>query len=280
MIRKILILLSFSVPLVGCQHEPDHPLVESGDVVLVEVEGEPVTLDMLEYLMEARGVAEDDTEGMRELLDELIKLRAVANRARREGISDRPEVRAQRMIEDIQIQYVRFLEFFQAQNPVTDAEIEAVYAEQTERAGDRRYRLETIEFDDQARALEQLDDLLAGELAFERAIELASADDRVVRRTDWVDGSQVPPDFRALLQDAEADDIVESLLPYQGQWMIVRVIDTDSFAPPALDEVREGIRRTLLRERTQAMIERAAEAAEVTPMLPLEDASDDGGSEG
>ncbi|MGK7297469.1 MAG: peptidyl-prolyl cis-trans isomerase [Candidatus Wenzhouxiangella sp. M2_3B_020] len=277
MIHKILFSLLVCISIVGCQQEPDHPLVESDDVVLVEVEGEPITLDMLEYLMEARGVAEDDTEGMRELLDELIKLRAVANRAGREGISDRPEVRAQRMIDDIQIQYVRFLEFFQAQNPVTDAEIAAVYAEQSERAGDRRYRLETIEFEDQARALKELGELLTGELTFERAIELATADDRVVRRTDWVDGSQVPPDFRGVLQDAEADDIVESLLPYQGRWMIVRVIDTDSFAPPALDEVREGIRRTLLRERTQAMIERTAESADVTPMLPLEDASDDGG---
>lgn len=280
MTYRILISIIFCVTLFGCQQESGHPLVEPDDVVLVEVEGEPVTLDMLEYLMEARGVTEDDTEGMRELLDELIKLRAIANRARREGISDRPEVRAQRMIDDIQVQYVRFLEFFQAQNPVTDAEIEAVYAEQTERAGDRRYRLETIEFDDQAQALEQLDELLAGDLAFERAIELATADERIVRRTDWVDGSQVPPDFRAVLQETEAGDVVETLLPYQGRWMIVRVIDTDSFAPPALDEVREGIRRTLLRERTEAMIERTAEAAEVTPMLPLEDAAGNGSGDG
>ena len=59
-------------------------LVADDDVVLVEVDGAPVTLPMLEFLMEIRDVDEEDTEGMRELLDELIRLRAVANRAAEE----------------------------------------------------------------------------------------------------------------------------------------------------------------------------------------------------
>jgi peptidyl-prolyl cis-trans isomerase C len=271
--RLVVFLLAAAVA--GCGGDDTaHPLVESDDVVLVEVGGEPITLDMLEHLMTLRDVGEDDVEQMRELLDELIKLQAVANRAAEEGVSERPEVRAERMIKDIETQYVRYLEVFQRANPVTEAEIEAAYREQAERAGGRRYRLETIEFERQEAALAELEALRSGESGFEAAIQRAGEAGRTVRRTDWIDGSQVPPDFRTELARAEAGAVMQTLLPFQGNWMVVRLADVEPFEPPPLAELRDGIRRTLLRERTEAMIERTFEAAEITPMLPLEDAGD------
>jgi peptidyl-prolyl cis-trans isomerase C len=184
------------------------------------------------------------------------------------------------MIKDIETQYVRYLEVFQRSNPVTDAEIEAAYRQQAERAGERRYRLETIEFDDQAAALAALETLTSGDIEFGEAMQRADEAGRVVRRTDWIDGSQVPPDFRAELADADAGTVMDTLLPFQGNWMVARIADVQPFRPPPLAELREGIRRALLRERTEAMIERTAESAEVTPMLPLEDAPAGGSDNG
>jgi len=248
-------------------------LVADDDVVLVEVDGVPVTLPMLEFMMEVRGIDEEDTEGMRELLDELIRRRAVANRAAEEQISTRPRVRAERMVKDTEIQYLRYLEHFQEGNPISDDEIRAVYQAQLNRAGERRYQLETIEFTDQAPALAQLDALQTGELSFEQAIERASDEGRIARRTEWIDASQVPADFAAVLAGTSPGDVVESLLPYQDKWLIVNVADVDTLAPPSFDEVREGIRRMLFRDQSQSMIEQTFERAEITPMLPLEDAS-------
>lgn len=247
-------------------------LVTDDDVVLVEVDGVPVTLPMLEFLMEVRGIDETDTEGMRELLDELIKLRAVANRADEERVSSQPRVRAERMVKDTEVQYVRYLEQFQRDNPISEEQIRSVYEAQIERAGGQRFRLETIEFPEQSYALAQLDALQAGETAFDQALELASAEGRVVRRTDWIDASQVPVDFAAVLAATRAGDIVESLLPYQSNWLIVRIAEVDALAPPSLDEVREGIRRTLVREQSQSLIEQTFERANIKPMLPLGDA--------
>jgi len=277
---KNLILVGFMFSLLavlgGCGNERGdsaRSLVAEDDVLLVEVDGAPVTLPMLEFLMEVRGVDEEDTEGMRELLDELIRLRAVANRAAEEQVSTKPRVRAERMVKDIEVQYVRYLEHFQAGNPISDDEIEAVYQAQLERAGERRYQIETIEFPEQAPALEQLDALQAGDMTFDQAIEQSSSEGRIARRTDWIDASQVPADFAAVLAGTDAGDVVESLLPYQDKWLIVRVAEVDALAPPSLEEVREGIRRTLVRQQTQSMIEQTFERAEITPMLPLEDAS-------
>ncbi|MEX0915357.1 MAG: peptidylprolyl isomerase [Wenzhouxiangellaceae bacterium] len=273
---KLLISIFFIVLISGCSDSgPGEMLVSDDDVVLVEVDGQPVTLPMLEFLMEVRGVDEDDTEGMRELLDELIRLRAVANRAAEEQVSTEPRVRAERMVKDIEVQYVRYLERFQRDNPVSDDEIRSVYQAQVERAGDRRYKIETIEFPGQAAALEQLDALQDGSLEFEQAVEQAGAEDRIARRTDWIDASQVPGDFAAVLRETGAGSVVETLLPYQDQWLIVRVAEVDALEPPSLEEVREGIRRTLVREQSQAMIDQTFERAEITPMLPLDEASAD-----
>jgi peptidyl-prolyl cis-trans isomerase C len=268
--RSVFILTAV-IALAGCgEREPAHPLVSPDDTVLVEVGGEPVTLEMLEFLMEVRGVGEDDTEQMRQLMDELVRLQAVANRAQREGVSDRPKVRAARMLKDVETQYVQYLQEFQRENPVTDAEIRAAYESQADRAGGREYRLETIEFADQAAALALLDELSAGEVTFDAAMQRADAAGRTIRRTEWADGSQVPPDFRAVLAETGVGQVAPALLPFEQNWMVVRVADARAFEPPPLEELREGIRRTLMRERTEAMIQRTFEAADVVPMLPLE----------
>ena len=54
---KFLIACFIFVLLAGCKSE-DPGLIREGDVVLVEVDGEPITKAMLEYLMTVRGVAD------------------------------------------------------------------------------------------------------------------------------------------------------------------------------------------------------------------------------
>lgn len=269
--KKLLILLVISIVLSGCESD-DPGLLREHDVVLVEVDGEPITKAMLEYLMTVRGVAEDDADGMRALFEELIRLQAVANAARREQIADRQEVRAERMLKDIEVLYLRYLEQFQKDNPVTDQDIARVYHEQRQRAGDTRYRLETIEFPDQVAAIAAIEALRSGELDFADAVEQASAEQRLARRTDWVDASQVPPAFLPVLKATAAGQVAPEPMPFESTWLVVRVAEREALTMPPLKEVREGIRRSLIRERSKAMIELLYEQAEITPMLPLESA--------
>ncbi|MFU8876617.1 MAG: peptidyl-prolyl cis-trans isomerase [Wenzhouxiangellaceae bacterium] len=257
----------------GCDRSDDrYALVSGEDVVLVEVDGHPVTLPMLEFMMSTRAADPEDTEAMRRQFDELLRLRAIANRAEREGIADQVEVRAQRAVRDMEIKYMSFIEDWQRRNPVTDEQIEAAYQAQLERSGDHRFIIETIEFDDQPAALEQLDLLASGQEDFSAAIDRATEQGRIARRTDWVDLSQVPPDFGEILKETAVGEIVDSILPYQGKWIVVQVSDRDELVPPSLGDVREGIRRTLARERVRAMIEETFGQAQVTPILPLEQA--------
>lgn len=278
----ISILPAFLLALGGCSQETEFA-VDDEDVVLVEVDGTPVTLPMLEFLMEARGVSEDQPEQMRELLDELIRLQAMANAADQEGISERAPVRAERRIKDIEVRYVRYLEDFQREHPVSDSDIRSAYQEQVERAGDQRYRIEAVGFEAQGEAQQALKRLAEGTATFEVLAEQAESDGRSVLRPDWIDASQLPPDFAAALDATEVDAVVDAPLVMDRRWLVARVLETESLEPPPLDEVREGIRRTLVRQRNQALIEEMFEAAQITPMLPLDEADevnpDDGASD-
>lgn len=275
----ILSIPLFLLGLSGCSQESEFA-VDEQDVVLVEVDGTPVTLPMLEFLMEARGVNEDQPEQMRELLDELIRLQAMASAADREGISDRAKVRAERRIKDIEVRYVRYLEDFQLENPISDSEIRAAYREQVRRAGDQRYRIEAVGYESQGEALQALMDIAEDEITFETLAERAESGGRPVIRPDWVDASQLPPEFAAALNSTEVDSVVDSPLAMDRRWLVARVLETESLDAPPLEEVREGIRRTLVRQRNQGLIDEMFEAARITPMLPLDDADEVGEDNG
>lgn len=268
--NNLLILLILPLAIIGCQSE-DPAMDHDDEVVLVLVDGEPVTLPMLELMMRSRGVDEQDHETMRELLDELIRMQAAANAAAAEGIADEPEVRAERRLRDLQTLTRHYINHYQREHPVTDDEVETVYREQIERAGDTRYRIETITYLDQAEALRALAEIDAGRTDFDALRAQAEAAGRAVEQPGWVDRSQVPPDFAEAMVRSGPDEVVGVPLETSRDWRIVQVIETQTLTPPSLEEVREGIARTLLRQRRQALMETLQEQAEIEPMLPLEE---------
>lgn len=268
-----LLIIAF---LVGCQSEPgtDHPLVHEDDVLLVLVDGEPITLPMLELTMEARGISEDDHDGMRQTLDELIRLQAVANAAREEGMHREPAVRAGLMIRELETLQVRYFEQVGRDHPVTDEQIASVYQAQVELAGDSQYQLDTILFPSQSAVLDALADIESGQSSFEELINSAETANLAVDRPVWVDLSQLPPDIRSLMNDVVIGDVLSLPLQTPQGWRIVRVSDQRTIDIPPLEQVREGIVRSLARERREIVADELFQAAEITPMLPLEDAAD------
>jgi peptidyl-prolyl cis-trans isomerase C len=272
---KVLILV-ISATLVGCHSAPpEEPgLIEPDDVVLVLVDGEPITLPMLEFMMSARGVDEEDHEGMREILEELIRLRAVANAARSEGLDREPQVRANRMLRDLEALQLRYFDQIYRDHPVTDEDIEVVYQAQLERTGNLQYRIETILYPTQAEALERLVRIEDGVTTFDELKATAAATGLSVDSPIWVDRGQVPDEVAALMADVEAGEVLGLPLETPQGWRVVRVNDTREVEVPDIEEVREGIARHLVRQRLEALVEDLYDAAEIEPMLPLEEVTD------
>lgn len=269
--NKVLILVLFAL-LVSCGQQ-NGPAPESSDeVVLVEVDGEPVTLPMLERVMEARGVGEDEHERMRALLDELVRMQAVANAAEADGLDTEPEVRAELRLARLQTLYGHYINRAQQAEPVTEEEIEAVYEAQLARSGDTQYRIALIRYAESAQGRAALSQLAAGETDFEALRQEAEQRGLQVEEPGWVDRSQVPGDFAEALAETETGEVVPVLLEAGQGWHLVRLLETRPLEVPNLDEVREGIARSLLQEQRQGLIESLYEQAEITPMLPLEEA--------
>lgn len=268
---KALIILII-IALVGCQAGNDEQsLVAEDDTILVLVDGQPVTLPMLEFMMANRGVVETDHEAMRELLEELIRLRAVANAARAEGMDREPRVRAQRLIRDMETLQLRYFDQVYRDHPVTDEDVEVVYRRQVERAGNRQYQLETILYGNQAQALAQLVRLDEGQSTFDQIKATARETGLGVDEGLWVDRSQLPDDIALLFDDIELGEVVGLPLQTPQGWRLLRVVDTRQIDVPTMESVREGITRHLIRQRLEALVEDLYEAAEITPMLPVEE---------
>lgn len=270
------LILFITIALVGCDSAPpEEPgLIEPDDVVLVLVDGEPITLPMLEFMMSARGVDEEDHEGMREVLEELIRLRAVANAARSEGLDREPRVRANRMLRDLEVLQLRYFDQIYTDHPVTDEDIEAVYQAQLERTGSLQYRIETILYPTQAEALERLVRIEEGAATFDELKATAAATGLTVDAPVWVDRGQVPEEVAALMADVEAGEVLGLPLETPQGWRVVRVNDTRPVDVPDIEEVREGIARHLVRQRLEALVEDLYDASEIEPMLPLEEVTD------
>lgn len=265
-------LFGLLLALAGC-HNPTgtDSLIGADDVILVEVDGRPISLPMLEFMMAQRGIAEDDHEAMRELLDELIRLRAVANAAESDGLAEQPEVRAQRALRDMETLQLRYFTRIHEQYPVTEEAIVETYNNQLERSGDRQFRLQTVVYSSQADALRRLAELDEQALDFDALVAEARSEDRLVEPTGWVDRSQLGPELGPLLDQAAAGDVLSAPLRTPQGWRLLRVEDARPLDVPALDAVRDGIERQLVRQRLEALVEDLYQAAEITPMLPLED---------
>ena len=261
--------------LSACQPTSSDPFIDPEDVILVEVDGRPISLPMLEYMMAQRGVDEDDHEAMREVLEELIRLRAVANAAEQDGLADQSEVRAQRALRDMETLQLRYFSRIHEEYPVTDEDIRVVYENQLRRSGDRQFRLETIVYPSQAQALLAIASLEDGETDFASLREQARSDGLVVEPTGWVDRSQVGEELAPLFVEAEADDVLSAPLQTPQGWRLVRIAEQRDLQAPALEDVREGIARQLVRQRLEALVEDLYQASEITPMLPLEEAAAD-----
>jgi len=269
---KYLISCIFVLFLVAACGQNDKTGSETApeEIVLVTVDGEPITKRMLEQIMTARGVDETDHDSMRELFDEMIRVRAVANAAIAEGLHRDPDFLAERRLREIEALFRRYLDRAVALEPISEEEIRAVYDAQHQRAGTTQYRIETITYASQGEALEQLEAIGSGEFDYAVARDRAEAEGRAIEQPGWIDLSQVPGEFAAQLDGAGAGTTVSVPLPTPQGWRIVRVMDTRPLQAPPLEQVREGIERTIRQQQRREVIDRLYEAADIVPVLPLE----------
>lgn len=282
--KHLINIVVFSAFLAGCG-EPKGAgsarYISPEDQVLLEVDGAPVTIEMLEFMMANRGINEDDQAGMQALLDELVRLQVVANEAQATGLADEPELRARRAIRDLEALQMAYFDAVYRREPITDEAILAAYQDQLARSGDYQYRLETVAFPTQNAAMRQIVGLMdTAQGRDKQPIDSADAwsetqsAGQASPATDWIDRSQLPERLRPELAEAAVGQVLSLPLPAPGSdlWLVARISDRRAFEAPPLEDLREGIARGLVRQRITAAVDALYDQADIVPVLPANEA--------
>jgi hypothetical protein len=80
--------------------------------------------------------------------------------------------------------------------------------------------------------------------------------------------------LRSELDEAAVNQVLSLPLPSprSGRWLVAKISDRRAFEPPPLSELREGIARSLIRQRISAEVDALYDQADIVPVLAPDEA--------
>lgn len=220
------------------------------------VNNKPISKAKLdEFMQMLASQGRPDTPDLREKVrEELIARELFSQEAERKGLARNPEV--QRQLDNARQEIlIRALvaDSFKAK-PITDAEIQAEYAEATKGAGDKEYKARHIlveKEDDARKIIEQLKKGAKFEDLASQSKDPGSAANG--GDLDWnVAGTFVKP-FSDAMVKLEKGQITEAPVQTQFGWHVIRLDDTRDAKAPPLEQLKPQIVQELQRRRIQEL---------------------------
>lgn len=241
---------SLTAPLTGKDAGP----------VVARVQGIAITQEWLDALARARRVDLSDPEQYNHVLDELIRYAVLIDSARQGGQALSSDVRA-----EIELNALAMRANAIAANLVTEldeATLRAEYDKQLRINGDHEYQLAHLLFTDEAVAREAAAAVSTGE-SFDQV--MVAFKDRAKQAVDlgWVKLGQLPPEFSAAVNALADGQSTEQPVKTNYGFHVVQRKASRPLTMPEYDKVREGIRRMLVAQRTDAAVEALREQAHI-----------------
>lgn len=255
-LKRTLIILGL-LPLLalpGCNREGTDLSVPA----LATVDGVPITRTLLNVYLEQQGISEPTPEQTGEALNNLIQLFAVSNAAREEDSLQSAELMAELELQHRRLLFERYAQDYIERYPTSDAELRTQYQETVASTGGLEYRLETLIFTDEQQALSSILSVQNNESLYTQL--------RAGTRTevlDWVELSRLPAEYAEAIRNTPVGGIVPLPLPSPQGARLVKVLETRPFEAPPFEQVSEGMRRDLNRQKVEAWTNRLRENAEV-----------------
>ena len=200
-----------------------------------------------------RGQGYNTPEGRAMVLSQLIDSKLFLLDARRNLMEGEPEFRAQlaKIKENLLINYAAE-KALAAVTPVTDAEIEAYYAENPDKfSKGESVNASHILVDSEQKALEIYADIAAGKISFEDAAKEYSScpsKERGGNLGDFTQGQMVP-EFDSAVFSMEVGAVTETPVKTQFGYHLIKLNSKTEATVAPLAEVREGVRSMLNTEK-------------------------------
>ncbi len=271
--HKTLALLAGTVLLAACQQPssditsgsttetaaeraPDHGrmvVVDRPDhsPVLARVDGQPITQALLEAYAEERGIRLTNKADMQRALDNIIDLMVMAQQARQKELHNKLRFQQRLAIKEDTLLSNQLLGVWVKQHPISEEEIRREYQRQVERAGTHQFRLHHILLRTAEEAQQVMEQLAGGRHFSDIVRDFKQVEGAEAGELGWVDKSQLPPPLAEAVEKMQTGQVSPQPVQSRFGWHVLYLEDVRDRPVPELDQVREGIRKVLYRQRAE-----------------------------
>jgi peptidyl-prolyl cis-trans isomerase C len=231
------------------------------------VNGTPIPKARADALVDqlVRQGQQDSPQLQMAVREELVNREILMQEAAREGIPNRPDVKAQVAVAQQTVVLRALIENFVKNNQPTDAEVKARYDQLTKDAGGNEYHLHHILVDNEQQAKDLIAKIKAG-ASFEDMAKQFSKDPGSAKNggdLDWSDPKAYVPEFADAATHLQKGQMTDTPVHTQFGWHIIRVDDIRPVTPPPLEQVRPQIVQQLQQEKLQAFEENLRKQAKI-----------------
>jgi len=274
--RLVLAVLSLAV-LAGCGRSAG-----GGDVIQLAdpgpavetVNGQPVPQRLLDALARARNWDLSRPEFRERALKELTGLVLVAEAAHNEKFSSDPDFAAAVELSRLQGLSAASYAEFQKRAQVDDTVLRAEYDKQIAKSGGAEYDFSNIVFATEPEAIKAAGEVLAGK-PFDQVLEEHKKDARQARSFSRVRIAQIPEPLAQVLQTMKPGDTTKVPVQTKFGWHVAQLTATTPYAPPPFDQVKDNLRRSLVKRAGEERVSKMREEAKIVltdpppPAAPL-----------
>lgn len=230
----------------------------------LKVNGVVVPESILEAYARKRGWDIRDPGQRDQVLDKVGEVVAMGLEAERQGLLADPVVQADLALERINLLSGMLIERDRDAQPITEEAMRAAYDQQVAAAGAEDMRVAHVLFDNEAAAQAAQAELASG-TAFTQMMagRVGQSGVKDARELGWIKRNMVPESLGAALAATAAGQNGAAPVQTEYGWHVYTVLERRPAQIPPFEQVKDGIRNTLQRERALALVNEIKQKAKI-----------------